>query len=328
MKGYNLKRWVFLLLSLIFIPGCAKREADVQVDMDTLQRVAVQELSDRNGEHLTCDMGPSEILLHIDADIMIPDTIKTGKAEQDFPDVSLIEGSLCGGEKMEQLGENSWGIKAQQKLYEYEKYYEVDSDYASYYNAVLKGGIGNAAHAGDGDTQGLKEYLKEQAENVLTGLDYPAVLSYAETDEKEESVIFHYTPSVDGVPIVSKTSGLGGTQICMFEEGVSEMLLEPRVGVDGQEEVSVLPLDTILDFMERDYENGTLSPLGNDNMIRFIRLAYYVDEQMELKPVWCFCIDFMDLGWEYVTYCYDAQTGNILFDYNNYTVEAGEEEEE
>lgn len=324
MKQKNqLKTGLMIAMTLIFITGCAKREVDMVTDVEGLDFVTAREMEEDNGKHITLKIGTSTNPLYIDADVTIPNSIKTGKVEQKFPDSSLIEKALCEGESLEQIGENQWGIVAQGQEYDYEKYYEVDEDYAMYYDAAIKGDADKA----DTERDVNEEELKQQAQQVLDNCEFPAVFVYEETDEVEKSTAFFYSPAIEGVPVVSSTSGLGGVQVYISENGVSEMLLEKQIVPDKLEETEVMSLDAMLEMLNNYYENGSLSPLSGGDKVRFIRLAYYVDKQSRLKPVWCFSIDFMNVGKEYLVYCFDAENGEIVFDYNSYTVE-GEGEEE
>lgn len=308
-------KFLILCVLILCISGCAKREPETLISIDESKLVDIKELSKDNNRHIRQEVGASAVKLYIDADVFIPGEIKIGEIAESFPDISLIENALCEGKKLEEISENEWAERAQGQIYEYERYYQIDASYANYYNAALKMG---KEVSGSSTVEGMKK----KSELILEDCEYPAILSFCEINSETNGIALFYTPSLDGIPIVSQTAGLGGTQLYMASGEVSEMLMERRVEWKGKtDKVTIISVDDIIEVVANLYQNGDLSPLMNGDVLRFIRLAYYVDEEKNIKPVWCFSIDFMNTGREYVVYCIDAQTGTIVFDYNNYAVE-------
>lgn len=312
------KTVLFTLLAsaILIISGCAKREPDYQISDDSSGLSSIQKVSQENGCHVERVLGEGSMKLCINADVTVPNEIKTGTVKTGYPDVSRIENILCT-EKMEEVESGVWAIKSDGQDYEYEQYYQQADDYANYYDVRAKGDFENKF------TADIKA-LSDQADGILSACDYPAELLC--TEENGNVLTCYYSPTVQGIPVVSKSAGLGGTQLYMTENGLGEMLLEKAVMESALEDTEVLTLEEVLNRMELQCKAGKIPLLSEKDEIRYIRLAYYTDEQSNLLPVWCFSIDFPKEGQEYVVYCMDAVTGELVFDYNSYAV-AGEGEE-
>lgn len=295
------------------ISGCAKREPDSPVSSGSLELQPIDVVSQANGSHVERVLGEEPMQLSINADVIIPSEIKTGSVEVRYPAVSKIEETLCT-EPMEEVGENEWAIKADGKPYAYEQYYNQADDLAGYYNAQLKVPV-------EDDSTMDEKLLSEQADAILSAFGYSAELLH--TERNGNTLSCFYSPTLLDTPIVSKTLGLGGTQLYMTEDGLASMWLEKTVVESDLQDTEILPLDVALDRMELLCESQQI-PLFPE-AVRYIRLAYYVDEQSNLLPVWCFSTYFANR--ENVVYCMNAVTGNIVFDFSSDLV-PGEGEEE
>lgn len=303
---------IFMILAsvVLVINGCAKREPEGQISADSSELEPIEIVLQANGNHVECVLGEGNMQLRINADVTIPNEIKIGSVETGYPDVSKIEDTLCT-EKMEEIDDGAWAIKSDGENYEYEQFYQQTDDFANYYNAKLKGNFENESTA---DTK----VLSDQADEILSACSYPAELLY--TEGNGDMLACFYSPTVHGIPVVSKSAGLGGTQLYITENGLGEMLLEKAVLESTLKDTEVLTLDAALNMMESQCEAGRIPLLSENDEIRYIRLAYYIDEQSNLLPVWCFSIDFPNEGQEYVAYCIDAKMGELVFDYNSYSV--------
>lgn len=303
---------IFTILAsvVLVISGCAKRETESQILLDSSELKPIEVVFQANDSHVERVLGEGNMQLCINADVTIPNEIKTGSVETGYPDISEIEDTLCE-EKMEEVEEGIWAIKSDSQDYEYEQLYQQADDFASYYDVGVKEKFESEG------TVNEKE-LSEQADEILSDCAYLAEFIYAEKNGNMLSCF--YSPTVDGIPVVSKSAGLGGTQLYIMEYGLGEMLLEKTVLESTLKDTEVLTLNAALDMLELQCEAGEIPLLSEKDEIRYIRLAYYVDEESNLLPVWCFSIDFPNEGQEYVAYCMDAVTGDIRFDYNSYSV--------
>lgn len=300
---------IMLIYVMVFIGGCAKPEQESKISVETLKLESIDTVFQANGSHVECILGKGKMKLSVNADVIIPDEIKIGSVEMGYPAVSEIETAL-GVENMEEIGKNIWAIKSDGQDCKYKLFYKQGDDYASYYNSGLKGMFENEVLLDE-------KALSERADEILSDMGYAAKIFY--TEKNENMLTCFYSPTLDGIPIVTKNAGLGGTQLYMTENGLGEMLLEKMVVKSTMKDTEILDLGTALDMMELQCTTGKIPLLSEKDEIRYIRLAYYIDNQKKLLPVWCFSIDFPNDKQEYVVYCMNAVTGDIVFDYNSYS---------
>lgn len=299
------------------INGCAKRESeDVNFTQD-LKLEEIETVSKENGSYKECVLGEESFKLNVNAKVIIPNEIQTGTVEIGYPESLKLEEALNIG-TLEEVEPDTWGIKSENGAYLYEKCYKQDDDYAMYYDAGLK-----ALFTGEGSVD--KATLSKRADEILSEMGYEAILSRME--ENGNMLACFYTPSIQGIPIVTNDLGLGGTQLSMVEGGLGEALLEKQVLKSTLHDTQVISLDTALILLEKHCVSGDIPLLSEKDEIRYIRLAYYVNEERNLIPVWCFSIEFPSEEQEYVVYCMNALTGDIEFDYDNYGA-MGEGEDE
>lgn len=303
---------LMILANVVWIiSGCAKREPDSSVASGSLELESIDVVSQANGSHVERVFGEEPMQLSINADVIIPSEIKTGSVVVGYPAVSKIEEALCT-EPMEEVGENEWAIKADGQDYAYEQYYHQTDDFASYYNAQLKVSVEEGSPMEEASAMDEKQ-LSEQADAILSALGYSAERFHAE--RYGDTLVCFYSPALRDTPIVSKTVGFGGTQLTMKEGGLAELRLEKTVVESDLQDTEILPLDAALDRMELLCESQQIPLLLETDEIRYIRLAYYVDEQLNLLPVWCFSTYFAN--WENAVYCMNAVTGDMVFDFSS-----------
>ncbi|MGN0367632.1 MAG: hypothetical protein ACI4EK_02525 [Wujia sp.] len=294
------KRTFLLFSTFLFclLCGCAKREVDTKIILDFAD---VSVLHEKQHSQIQCSFGPENQLLVINAELFVPDKIVSGKVKDTFPDIAAIQKVLRDDKTVfEQQGQQEWGI-TQAGAGHNEIYYGYNDMYASFYDTVP------VQRFDDSDA-----FLKE--------LGYSAVFFHKQTGEEDT---YYYSPGIDDIPVVSQHAGFGGTQVYMRDNKISSFLLEPQYSLlETQEEQQVISEKCAIEILGNAYINGQISPL-NGEKIQYMRLAYFVDKQKNLFPVWCFSIVFDNR--EYVMYCIQALDGTVLFDYNHYSV-AGEEE--
>lgn len=315
-KKMKLRLVCLLGVTILGISGCAKREEDVKTNIKETDQVTIEEAAKDDGTHINRKLGESGNELIIDADIIVPRNVKEGKVKVGFPDVSIIEKNLCQGKQMEQIKKNEWAIKPKEKKsYLYEKYYGYDEQFASFYDALLMEQTRKESPNKQNEEEVITS-LKEKGKTLLEQCGYTtAVYNELREEGNGTSVELEYVSMLDGVWVAENRIGFLTNDMTISEQGIKELRFGKQYTIVNQEDTTVLPISKIIDILQQSMNHNQFMPL--DETITRIRLGYYVDEQQNLIPVWCFSFKF-DKD-ECLAYCVNAKTGKMVFDYQSYS---------
>ncbi len=312
MKYRKLKFLIFFS-SLILLCACAKREEDTVLSNEDLEYVKIEDIQNLNGTtcHYSIEVG--EECIEVDADVTVPPRIYKGGVKGFHPAVEDVREQLHIEKDMEQVEKNMWAVKSMENdVYEY--VYTVDDDYATYTNAGCKTPDMN----NESVDENQQDELKALTDKLMSGMKMHSKILWSKSDM---DFVFFCSSLIDEVPVVTRNAGFGGTQIYMSDGVVGSALIERQYEILEKNETDILSLDTALEMFKSHYINGDVAVISKETPIKHIRLAYYVDEEDKFIPVWCFSIDFPEVGNEYTVCCVNALTGELVFDYTAYAVE-------
>lgn len=310
----------FLFVAAIVFCGCAKREMDFSQDsLDELQnrRVSVEELKYLTQKKYKDCIGEEGTQLIIEADIIVPSKISTGKVCERFPTLDEIEKNLCNNQQLEE-------IEVDDKVYEWQSFCDDGNIKMTYgYDDICALYTNGEANSETIDIEILNSNEESNVNNekqtniskqILTDLGY----SVAEISKEFKANKEHYRSSIsyavliEGVPVVEPDLGVDYTHVVIYDDVIAQVGFAKNYNLVKSDSTEVLPLEELIMYIKKLYNDGMIQIPGE--RIDQIQLMYYVDPNENLIPVWTFFSDLFDNQKENVVAFFDARTGDMLYD--------------
>ena len=319
MKKLFKLAYILFAASIVF-GGCAKREEDVsQETFNELQDkvVSVEELRYLTQKKYNDCIGEEGNQFLMEADVMIPEKISTGKVSASLPTPNEIEKMFCNNQKLKevevddqvfewQLFDEDGNIK---KVYSFDDISALYTDHEVSGNTIDLELLNSAEKSEEYDEKHIN-----MAKQVLNDLDYSVEEKTKEyiSNEDHFSLTIRYAVLIDHVPVVEPELGTDYTHVVIHDDIVTQVGLAKKYHLIESENTKVLPLEELVTHVKNLYNDGMIQ-LPSEK-INQIQLMYYVDSEEDLIPVWTFFADIFDEGQESVIAIFDARTGDMLYD--------------
>lgn len=333
----NRKLVKFLMASTVVLAaGCAQPENDVLQQWKDTENIKLSgetgsgssyDASIEDGRKLEIVYGSGEFKFNIDAEVFVPSAqMKSGSAAIKDLDISLIEQYLCPETSLtysqEQNAYISSGNSTDSDLdfdiiyaptgngYAYFENFKVTSSVSADNSIVEDDRLTNEQRKEADECQDLASQLFEDL-SLSGGLSH---YWYSVGDTPQITVFIN--TYIEDVPLILKESGnYAQSTVNFYGKSVGQMNLSGLFELENADDVSIMPLDDVLDIINQGIESGNI--YGSSINITRVELSYFMGNDTSgssyIYPVWCFSGMIDAVSGTIPILCINAQTGEVEF---------------